>query len=183
MNDSEVIMHLSQVLTPYIQSKYPGLRFVQKYQPTAQGTPSEASLFIFKVSDNRFGFARSDYAFKLAPGESMGELMPADTVSIVQSRFQISALKPYIPNDPTPESASDMLRYVANLMSVDGILMTLHRRGLHLMRIREVVNPPFEDDADMFAMEPSFDVTIQHHDTIAIPVPRIVEADPEIHAV
>lgn len=184
MRDAEIITTLTQVLRDGIRLRYPNLLFfVQKNQPTAQGTPTEAALFINKVSDNRYGFARTDYAFKLPPGDPMTELIPADTVQVIQSRFQISALMPDIPNDPAPASPSEILGYVANLMSVDAILTTLHKRGVHIMRIRDVVNPFFEDDATMYEAAPSFDVIIQHHETIAIPVPRIVEVEPEIHAV
>lgn len=184
MLDADIIKTLAQVLRPALSQRYPNLLFfVQANQPSAQGTPTQETLFINKVNDNRYGFARTDYAFKLPPGDPMTDYVPADTVQLVQSRFQIMALTPDVPNDPSPATPSELLRYMANLMSVDAILTTLHKRGVHILRIRDVVNPFFEDDATMYEAAPSLDLIIQHHDTISIPVPRIVEAEPEIHAV
>lgn len=184
MYDSQIVTIFKQVLEPVLHMKYPGLPIIQSNQPSMQGIPTDSALFIHKVIDHRYGSPRTDYGFQFTPPDSLPQdMMPTNTIQVIESRFQFTALRNINTNDPAPETASDMLRYVAMVLSVDGILHTLRAKGLNPMRITNVLNPYFGDDHDQFAAHPTFDVIVQHYDHFDIPVPRITAVVPEVHAV
>lgn len=184
MLDHEICTALRAVLGPLVKEQFPTTEIIQAFQGTSQGVPTDPTVFIHKISDKRYGFPRTDHQFRPAPGtDPLDPNIPTVTTQLVESRFQFSALRKNNPSDPAPVTASDMLRYVAMLMSVDGILHALRARGLKLMRILDVVNPYFTDDSDQFAASPTFDVVIQHYDTYSAPVPKIIAVVPEVHAV
>jgi hypothetical protein len=184
MQDSPLVTAVASVVEPLLQLKFPGVNIVQKYQGTSQAPPTEACVFMFKVSDHRSGSARIDYAFDTLPENALpGNRMATNTVQVIESRWQFSAQWPTTGDDPAPSTASDLLRYVAMLLSVDGILQSVRKLGINPMRITDVTNPYHVNDYDQFAAHPTFDVILQHYDNYEIPVPRVVAVETEVHAV
>lgn len=187
MTDNELIALAISTLEPLVQDKFgSNVVMLQKDQPTQQGVPSEPTVYIEKLFDKRYGFTREDLDLSgggVIPPPPPGADIPADYVQVIETTFQFSAFVLQDPSDLSIPTASDLVNYVAQLLSVRAILQTLREGGAMVMRSMQVRNPYYTDDRERFEASPSFDVVFQHERDISLTVPSITGVGVEIYPV
>lgn len=183
MNDTQIFQALIRVLQPQLSKRFPTARMQQAAQQNAQGVPTEPTVVMRNIGDINAGWARKDHQFKAPPGTPPLAPMPTKTTQWLTSRIQFSGMLSNPVNDGLPTTAGDMMRFLALLLSTDVILAQLRANGLNPLRVTDVQKPLVTDDRDQFAIYPTFDLMVQHHDTLELEVPVIASVVPEIHAV
>jgi len=133
----------------------------QRYQPTRQGVESGPAIYIFKVSDHRYG-----YPAKIEEWDRDNEIMVHKEKQIYETVFQVSALVRQQPQDVTGFTASDLVNTAAQIVQGDTFIAALRAGGVGMERAQEIRNPYFSDDFDQFEADPSFDFTVTHEQVI-----------------
>ena len=150
----------------------------QANQPRQQGTPTEPTILINKVSNKRYGYMqRSD---TWIPEES---IMRHTEKQWFETTFQIGALSIQNPTDLEQLTASDLVNTVAQIMQTDATLLTLRAENVGIYRVTNVRNPYFLDDKDRFEASPSFDFTLTHEQVYISEVPVLQSTEFEIYDV
>jgi len=102
----------------------------QNFQPTAQGTNTDPTLYLFKISDERVGFPyRSDEWDAVNLKMVHTELIPYVTT------FQISATSKQIANSTTQETASDLVNYAAYILQSEKALTYLRSKEIGILNV------------------------------------------------
>lgn len=190
MLDNQIFAEFITLLQPAIDAQFglnPRILLMQKNQPTQQGTDSDPRVFVEKLPTHFYGFPRSDYDLPLPdptnPNDPANDQIPEMTVQLELSIFQFSALVIQNPSNLNIPTADDVIRFVARRMQTDSIRLALRNAGLNVLRITDVRNPYFIDDRERFEAHPSFDVTLQHYESITDTVQRVNTWDVEIYPV
>lgn len=187
MTDNELIELTISTLLPLIQAKFGNtIVMLQKDQPTQQGVPSAPTVYVEKLFDKRYGFTREDLDLSgggVIPPPLPGTDIPANYVQVYETTLQFSAFVIQDPSDLTIPTASDLVNYVAQLLSVRAILQTLRTGGAMIQRSTQVRNPYYTDDRERFEASPSFDIVFQHERDINLTVPSITGVGVEIYPV
>jgi len=131
---------------------------LQKYQPRQEGVPSARSMYLFKIADQRYGFARRD---TVATG--VGNSATTTVDQMLYSTFQASTLAPQNPADINSLTGSDIAQISADILQSPGAFSVLKQYGVGLLRILQVVNPYFLDDRDRQESSASFDFVLAHN--------------------
>ena len=182
MTDNEIIAAFISTLLPPIQSKF-GTQYqiLQKNQPTQQGAPSGPTVYLENLFDKRYGFTGA--FLDLQADKTQFPDIPERYTQVMLSTYQISALVIQDPTNIALPTAKDVANYVAMLLSVDAILMSLRAQGIKVLRITDVTNPYWVDDRERFEANPSFNVVLQHQQDLDLTVPDISATEVDIYAV
>lgn len=158
MTDNDLYRLIIPILNTGLQDYgYAGVRIRQAYQPTQQGVATAPTVYLFKVSDHRYGFLGRSDAWD-------GAQMIHTEDQQYESTFQLSAL--VIQNPANPQyTASDLVNDCAGIMQSDKSRVTLETQNVAILRVMEVRNPYFTDDRDNFEASPSFDFILTYHRT------------------
>jgi hypothetical protein len=154
-----------EILIPAINSAiiamgYTGVIVKKANQPTQQGINTGPTVYIFKVSDHRYGFlSRTDAVDPDSTGMIHTEQQTYETT------FQISALVIQNPKNIS-YTASDLVNVVASIMQSDSMRQILFNSQIQILRITEVANPYFLDDMDRYESGAFFRFTLTHQQTI-----------------
>lgn len=169
MRDNEIY----QVIFPIIQSGLTargitGVGVKQSYQPRKTGTPSAPTVFIHKLSANRYGFPgrRSVY------NEARGDFDHTETIWRTPT-FQVDALAVQDPSDLSALTASDLVESVADILQSSAALETLKASDIGIDRITDIRVPYFVNDEDQNEASPSFDFTLSYRVEFNTTVPAI----------
>lgn len=170
------------------------INVVQSYQPTFQGTPTQPTLFIYKIGDQRVGFPEKKSKWIVQNQDigtetenpittESGALIQADgsgqgvmqhwEVQRYLTTFQISALATQDPSTPMQLTASDLVNYAVSVMQSDTFIAAIEAQGVGVLRISDVRNPYFIDDRGQFEASPSFDAVLAHNQVIVSQTPII----------
>lgn len=140
----------------------------QRYQPTQQGTPTQSTVFVHKISDHRYGYPQyKDVWDETAQTETQTK------VQLYESMFQLSGLSIQNPKLDVQFTASDIINMAAAIMQSPETIATLKQNNVSIYRITDIRNPYFEDDRARFEADPSFDFTLQHEQVIISTSPVI----------
>jgi hypothetical protein len=162
MLDNLLIQNIFAVLQTGLTAQgYTALQLAQSFQPTNQGVNTAPTLFLFKLSDHRYGFLERTDVWN--PDT---ETMVHTETQLYETMFQISTLATQDPTNTSLPTASDYANIAAGIMNSDAARLALNAQGINIYRITDVRNPYFMDDRDRFEASPSFDFTVQHQQVI-----------------
>lgn len=129
----------------------------QANQPTQQGAESRPTIYLSKVSHNRYGWPGSSEFFDREYLQ-----MRRRTTQVYQTTFQLNALSKQDPKDLNSLTASDLLDRAAALLNGPIGMALLRKTGIGVLRVTDVRNPYFKDDMGRFESSPSFDIVLTH---------------------
>jgi hypothetical protein len=93
--------------------------------------------------------------------------------TVFETTFQFSALSTQNPSNVSQLTAADILNYARYVLQSGSTIATLEAQGVGVLNVRQVRNPSFRDDKDVFEYSPSFDVTFTHKQIIITAVPAV----------
>lgn len=168
MLDNEIIAALRTVLLQGFDDLSLSVEVKQSFQPTQQGANTDPTIYIFKITDKRYGFLDRKSVW------DENTLQETHTESqVYESTFQFSALVRQDPSDVASLTASDVANYAASIMQSDKTRESLQELGIGVLRVLDVRNPYFNDDRDQFEGSPNFDLVITYNRVIITQSPVI----------
>ncbi len=179
MNDNQVLAILIAILrNGFNLLAMPDIAIKQSYQPTKQGTPEGAAIFIHKIMAPRYGHPgrRSTYNAGNANFDTVDSIWRTPT-------FQISGLSPQNPADAASLTASDIVETAADILQTESTRETLLQSGIGIYRILSIRESYFVDDRDRHEQEPSFDVTLTYRREFQLTTPAVTATDAAIYRI
>lgn len=143
-----------------------GTPIAQSFQPTMQGTNTQATLFLYKIGDHPYGFTGRFDAWS----EDETEMVHTE-IQDYETTFQLSGLAPQSPSTTTQYTASDLVNLAASILRSSVALQSFQAAGVGIEKPKDPRNPYFMDDRDQFEASPSFDFVITHKQTIVTTTP------------
>lgn len=179
MKDNELIATLITLLQAGRASVgIPSIPVKQAYQPTQQGVPFEACAFLTLVHHHRYGYLERTDIYDPAQ-----QIEIHTEKQIYETTFQLSALAPQKPTDPSLPTASDVVNAFAAIAQSDSFRQSLQNVDLGILRISAIRNPYFADDRDRFEASPSFDFVITHKQIVQTTVPVLESTEFRLRSV
>lgn len=181
MLDNELIITIRAALLARLAAPSYGLgtlQVKQSYQPTQQGVPSVACLFLFKLHDKRIGSPQRK--------EEWNEILEQfDYVESEQleTTFQFSARAPQDPANDSELTPADYLKAAARALQSDPVLISLRSAGVGVLRIGDIRSGYSNNDEGEFQQEPTFDVTFTHRNTTTDTLAPVVSREVIINRV
>lgn len=173
MDDNQLIAELANKLDAAIVMFGWSFIVIQKNDPNQQGIPSSGTAVFFeKLFDIPYGTSITKNYFD----EGQGEFKELET-QVYQSHFQISALVQQNVNDLSVPTALDVVNKLKMYLGSRNTLWDLGSRGIGILRISDVVNPPMTNDKDLIQQHPSFDMVFTYTKSIEFVVPYVTEVE------
>ena len=147
--------------TPQSPQTSPAVQVTQAAQPTQQGIPTTATIFMTKLPDYRYGSRGMKDEWIPDTVEGGGVQRHTET-QIYESTFQLNALAPQDPRITDQATAADIVNFAAYIMQSDATIRTLRENGVGIERVTQVRNTPFQDDRDQWEYSSSFDFVLTH---------------------
>ena len=169
--DNELFVLVRAQLLAGLAANGVSAEVLQSYQPTQQGPAAGPALYLFKVSDHRYGFPKQEQEWN----DTAGAFNVA-SVEAYETTLQCSA---WLPETATSTfTASDLANLAAGLLQSPWVQANLIAAGVNILRVTGVRNPYVVNDQDQFMANPSFDFTLTHERRIisATPPASPVEA-------
>jgi hypothetical protein len=181
MRDNELIIAVRAAVLARLSATSYGLGFLglkQNYQPTQQGVPSAACLFMHKLFDKRIGSPQRKEQWN-------EELEQFDYIESEQleTTFQFTARAPQDPANDTELTPADYLKAAARALQSDPVLISLRSSGVGVLRIGDIRGGFAINDQGNFQEEPSFDVTFTHRNTTTDTLAPVVSREVIINRV
>jgi len=170
VTDNELMALLISIVAEGLTAQSLSVPVLQEYQPTLQGTPSTDAVFIFKLNENRFGFAGKHDVY-----DSGTSKMNHTESELIERMYQVGALAIQNPANTTQTTAADYVRAVGRILQSDVAIVNLNAHGVGIQRIRTMRQPYFKDDAENFEASPSFDFTVVNYDTFVQVAPSTAD--------
>jgi hypothetical protein len=146
----------------------------QSYQPTQQGANYERTVYLHKISDNRYGFP-------LRKDEWVVDKMVHTETVIMETTFQVAARVLADPSDITALTASDLTNFVGQIIQSDVALATFKAQNVGIYRVTALRQIYLENDYQRNEVEPSFDFTLTHQRSLISESPILQSVDFEIY--
>ena len=173
MLDNVIFKELIQEIKTGLTSLgLPSVGVKRSYQPTQQGTNSAATVYVFKLFDERMGSA----AVMDIWDEDNQEEVHTETQQYV-THYQVSALVRENPADTTGLTASDLCNYVSAILQSRSSISALQSKGLGVLKVNQIRNPYFVDDKGQNEASPSFDFQLTHKQVIITRTPVFESID------
>lgn len=139
-------------------------------QPRQQGTPTAATIFVQYVGGRPYGWPDKQDIWNTST-------LVFDHIEKQwqESRYQVGALAPQTPADPTQKKASDYAGITARGMQSDDTIGALKAQGIGIDRIENYRVLYFSDDKVQNEENPSFDVILRHEDVFITPGKSVTE--------
>jgi hypothetical protein len=164
MTDNQLMTLLIATISAGLAAQSLSVPILQEYQPTTQGTPSTDTVYIFKLSETRYGFPGRKNIFA-------DSVMTHSETERMEVTYQINALAIQNPANTTQTTAADYVRAVGRALQSDAAIQALLAEGVGIYRIQAMRQPYFKDDEGQFEATPSFDFTVAYNDVISSIVP------------
>lgn len=180
MLDNELIVLLSAVLVTGLAT-YEGLEdveVIQFNQPTQQGVTTKRALYFSKITDRRYGWPERSDVFN-----EDDDTFNHTESQFYESDFQIKALALQNPAETTSLTASDLCNIASAILQSDESRKVFKDSGVGVLRITDVTNPYFFNDADNFEASPSFDITLTYKRVKTTQVAKVSEVQPGLYPI
>lgn len=150
---------------------------LQNYQPSQQGAPTAPAIYFEKLFDLEYGYPIVTYAYVPPVEPAVQGTYTQTEVQWVESTFQVSAQSIQDPTNLTIPTASDIVNYMKLYINSRAAMALFKTQGVGTLRVRDIRNPKFKDDRDIFEANPNFDVVLQYQRSITatIPATKIVQ--------
>jgi hypothetical protein len=147
-------------------------------QPRQEGIPNAATIFFHHVGTVNIGWPEKQDVWNAANGNF-------DHIETQrrESRYQISALAPQTPSDPTLPTPADFCNQAAAVMQSDVTIATLVSNGIGIRHITDIISIYFQDDKGQQEENPSFDIIFAHQDVFTTTTPIINDFTEKIEGI
>jgi hypothetical protein len=100
-----------------------------------------------------------------------------------ESRYQIGALAPQSPSDPTLPTPADFCLAMAAVMQSEVTLALFLAANVGVQHVTDIRSTYFVDDKGQNEESPAFDVVLSHQDIFVTATPRINVITPNVKTV
>lgn len=157
MLDFELFKFFKVIVDQTLADNGINAEMTQSYQPTSQGVDPEITVFMENINDRRHGFRKVDEIWNAGNNDF-------DHVETQQMEtdFQMGCIAIQDPTKTGQLSAKDILNIVAAGLQSQFTIEALRAQDMGILRITDIRNPKFSNDASDFQASPSFDFTVTH---------------------
>jgi hypothetical protein len=162
---------LWETLLPLVRgaaAAFPGMVTVRAYQPGTQSDGEAPRLLLHRVSSRRYGAQGQRLLRDHRPDG--GLRITERSIWRKEDTFLVNALVNRNPKD-AGYTAVDALEALAQYLQGREAVVTLRRAGLGIMRIGEVTETPYEDEADVYRFSVSLKFVITYKQTLDREIP------------
>lgn len=168
MLDYDIVDIIRPAIISFMQSRFnTTIEFKAGNQPLKVGTNSAPTVYWYSLPTKRYGSPR-----RRSFWDEANTQMRYEETQILETTFQLNALVKQDVNNLTI-TANDLLTQVSFIMQSQEFLDRLNTNNLSIYRITEIRNTYFESDNGGYEDNPSFDVVIQHNQTITSDINHI----------
>lgn len=158
MNDNLLIgFIISALKTGFTAAGLSSVIVKQGYQPTQQGTPSGPTIYLHKITVERYGFLKRSNSFNATTG-----VTTHTEVQKLITGYQLNATAIQDPSNTTALTAGDYLETAVAILNSDAARIFLQSNEIQVERIKNGRQSYFEDDKDRFESDPSYDCSFIH---------------------
>lgn len=151
----------------------------QSYQPTQQGGVTGPAVYLTKLFDTPRGHPRRDTVY-----DDEGDAMIESETQTFETTYQVNARSIQIPGEVDQLTASDLVKYVRQILQSSAVIAGLNDNNLAILRISELRNPAINsNDEGRFEFSPSFDFVITYDETYTLEAPAIETVEYNINRV
>lgn len=175
MTDNELIAKVSVALLARLAATSYNLAFVgllQNFQPTQQGVPDAACLFLHKIVDVRVGCPQRKEQWN----EDTQQFDYVESEQL-ETTYQFTARAPQNPANDTELTAGDYLKAAARALQSDPVIISLRQQEIGVLRIGVIRGGFAINDRGDFQEEPTFDVVFTHRNTTIDSLPAIASEE------
>lgn len=172
MSENQIWAALLAVINAGLTARGLTATVQQGYQPTQQGVPTGATVYLYPVTGKRYG----------SPNNKTINGVQVQT-QVMERTIQVNALSIPDPRGASRPTAYDYVVSVSDILQSESGMTALKNAGIGIIRIQDIRNPFFLDDRDRHEAGPSFDFTINYVNTRSESVPEVVGYDYGIHRV
>src|ERR1019366_5315092 len=147
-------------------------------QPRQQGVSSSAVILFHHVGTVNVGWVYRADVWNVGTGR-----FDHTEIQRRESRYQIGALAPQSPTDPTQPTPADFCLAAAAVMQSDATRATLLAGNVGVQHITDVRSTYFVDDKGQNEENTSFDVILSHQDSFVTVTPIITVIVPTTNPV
>jgi hypothetical protein len=158
MTDNQLFALItSQINLMKVAAGIPDIVVLQAFQPTQQGVKTVPAAYIYKISDNRYGYPEWTEVW-----DEDSETMIHSDSQQYQTTFQFSALATQDPTTPSAFTAADILNRIAYILQSQPTVAAFEAQSVGILRVTDIRNPYFKDDRARNEASPSFDFVLTH---------------------
>ena len=168
MNDTQLFSLLIETLGAGMTARGYTVAIEQARQPTIQGTNTQDTIYLTKITDRRYGFLDVKESYNAGTG-----VMTRVESQWYETTIQFQALAIQDPANPTPTTASDYIAAVCGVLQGDTGRQSILDGGAGSLRITDAANPYFVDDRDQFEASPIATLILTHQRVYSYPVPVV----------
>lgn len=172
---------ISTIQTGLTANGFTDVKIKQMFQPMQDGTNTQPTVYLHRISDHRYGSPRRADVF-----DADNDVFIHTETEFYESVFQatiLSLVNPQNAASVAAPTALDIANIVAAILQTESTLKLLAAQGVRIYRITDIRKPNFIDDKGRFEASPNFDFTITHQQDIISEVPLISEIDPGIYPI
>lgn len=168
MTEASLAILLKSILDSGMAARGMVVSVLRDEQPRQQGVPSTAALFFHHIGTMNVGWPRKDDVWNAGNGN-----FDHTETQRRESRYQIAALAPQTPSDPTLPTPADFCNAAAAVLQSDVAITTLAASGIGVQHVTDIRSTYFVDDKGQNEENPSFDVVLSHQDVFVTATPKI----------
>lgn len=156
MNDNLLISFIISALnTGLTAAGITGVSVEQSYQPTDQGTTSGPTIYLHKISMQRYGFLKRSNSF-------VNGVNTHKEKQLLITTYQLNATAIQNPAETAALTAGDYVETAAAILNSDAARLFLQANKIQVERIKVGRQTYFKDDKDRFESDPSYDCSFIH---------------------
>lgn len=159
---------------------FPGMAVARAYQPGTQSDGDAPRLLLHRVSSRRYGAQGQRLIRDRLPDGSLR--ITERSVWRKEDTFQANALVDRRPED-AGYTAKDALEALAEYLQGRAAITALRSAGLGILRIGEVTETPYEDEADVYRFSVALQFVITYKQTLDREIPAATAEEYRIYRV
>lgn len=172
MKDNDLFTLVRSVILAGLAARgYAGWDVARKFQPVQQGANSAGTVYLFKITDKRYGSPQ-----EVTTWDDAGGVLTRDESQQYTTTLQASVLLTET-TDPAALTASDVANDVCAIMQAPDTLAALQAQQVGIFRVTDVRNPYDVNDRNAYAADPSFDFVLTHRREWQTTAPYAVTVD------
>jgi hypothetical protein len=176
--EAQLSILLQSVLTAGLAARGVTAQVQQDQQARQQGTPSAATVFFHHIGTVNVGWPEKSDVWNAGNGN-----FDHTETQRRESRYQIGALAPRTPGDPTLPTPADFCLAAAAVLQSDVTIATLQASSVGVQHITEIRSTYFVDDRQQNEENPTFDVILSYQDVFTTSTPKITTISETVESV
>ena len=172
-SDSELFILLIRLFKNHLP--YP---MIKNYQPSQQGTPTEAFLTIHKIDSKRYGYFGNHHVYNETDQD-----FDSTYSQWTEAMFQIGGKSIKKPGETGVPTTSDIVQMASDVLQMPETRQTLLKSKIGILRIQNLRHLYFVDDRDRHEQDVTFDFTLSYNRKIMSKTPIVNRAEADTNRV